>query len=327
MTAEVDCRDLTVEYVVGGYRVRPFEELELGVDAGEIALLLGSSGCGKTTLLSVLAGLLTPLEGTVRVAGVEVTSLGRRPLAEYRRRTVGIVFQAYNLVAGLTAVENVELPLLGSAVAPRSARERACALLERVGLSDRLDHRPGQLSGGQQQRVAIARALALEPPVLLADEPTAHLDYTQVEAVLRLLRELAGEGKTVMIATHDERLMPLGTQTIELSPQPVTQPLEPVVVELAAGEVLFRQGDTGERAYLVEEGEIEIVKTLADGSDEIVSRIGAGGNFGELAPMFGLRRSATARAAVATRLVGLSASHLPTWLARQAADRESRGRE
>ena len=320
---EIVCQDLVVEYVAGGYKIRPLDGFDLAVGSGEVALLLGSSGCGKTTLLSVLGGLLRPTRGSVHVAGHEVTSLRGASLLSYRRAGVGTVFQSFSLIPSLTALENVELPLLAAGEAYPSARGRAVELLERVGLSERLRHRPGALSGGEQQRVAIARALALDPPVLLADEPTAHLDYIQVETVLVLLREIAAEGRTVVVATHDERFLPLGTQVVEMSPRPAASKLDPVSVDLASGEVLFRQGDTGDRCYVIEEGEIEIVRVREDGSEEIVSRIGRGGNFGELAPMFGLPRSATARAAVPTRLSALSLLDFHDWLGQKAGDRSS----
>ena len=178
------------------------------------------------------------------------------------------------------------------------------ALLEQVGLSDRMDHRPGDLSGGQQQRVAIARALAHDPPLVLADEPTAHLDYIQVDGVLRLLRELAQPGRVVVVATHDDRLLPLADRVVELSARAVADAREPTQLELAPGQVLFRQGDPGDLVYVVESGEIELVRALAAGGEELVHVAGPSGYFGELAPMFGLRRSATARARHTTVVTG-----------------------
>ena len=166
-----------------------------------------------------------------------------------------------------------------------------------VGLEDRMHHRPAKLSGGQQQRVAIARALALDPPLIVADEPTASLDYVQVDGVIRLLRELAAPGRVVVIATHDERLLPLADRVVELTPRPTNESRPPERVRLAAGQVLFRQGDTGDLVYEVDEGRIEIVQELSDGSESLLAVIEPESYFGELAPMFGLRRSATARAA------------------------------
>jgi putative ABC transport system ATP-binding protein len=300
------CRELVVEYSSGGYLVRPIDGLEIEVHDGELALLLGASGCGKTTLLSVLAAILRPTSGNVLLDGLEVTTLQSRELSEYRLRRVGIVFQAFNLIPSLTASENVQIPLRASGLGGRAARERADALLSQVGLSDRRHHRPSDLSGGQQQRVAIARALALDPPLLLADEPTAHLDYIQVESVLRLLREIADSGRIVVVSTHDERLIPLADRVVAMSPKTRDGEGLEEEVTLAPNEVLFNQGDPGDVVYVVEAGEIEIVRVRDDRTEELLTHIGPGRYFGELAPMFGIRRSATARATQPTRVVGLT---------------------
>jgi putative ABC transport system ATP-binding protein len=285
-----------MEYSSGGYKVRPIESLDLDVESGELVLLLGASGSGKTTLLSMLARLLTPTSGTITFGDVDVTSLSGAALVEYRRKTVGIVFQAFNLIPSLTARENVQIALQAGKVPAKQAKERAETLLREVGLEDRMTHHPADLSGGQQQRVAIARALAHDPPLVLADEPTAHLDYIQVDGVLHLLRELAQPGRLVMIATHDERLLPLADRVVELTPRAAGEALPPEQVTLEPGAVLFRQGDAGDRVYVVESGRVEIFRETADGTDERVTVIEPGGYFGELAPMFGLRRSAGARA-------------------------------
>jgi putative ABC transport system ATP-binding protein len=243
-----------------------------------------------------LAGILTPAAGTVRFGGIEVTSLKGQALTQYRRHTVGVVFQAFNLVPSLSASENVQAPLRAAGTRGGAARQRAEALLEQVGLTDRMSHRPGDLSGGQQQRVAIARALAHDPPLVLADEPTAHLDYIQVEGVLRLLRSLAGPGRIVVVATHDERLSPLADRVVEMTPMAAGEERVPETLAYRPGQVVFEQGDEGDLVYVVEDGEVEIVRRLADGGEELLSRMGPGAYFGELAPLFGLRRSATARA-------------------------------
>ena len=300
------CRELVVEYSSGGYLVRPIDGLDVEVRKGELALLLGASGCGKTTLLSVLAAILRPLSGSVLLDKLEVTTLEGRELSDYRLHRVGIVFQAFNLIPSLTASENVQIPLRASGLGRRAARERADALLEQVSLSDRRHHRPADLSGGQQQRVAIARALALDPPLVLADEPTAHLDYIQVEGVLRLLREIADAGRIVVVSTHDERLIPLADRVVAMSPETMGDEGIEEELLLAPNEVLFSQGDPGDVVYVVEEGEIEIVRIRDDRSEESLTHIGPGQYFGELAPMFGIRRSATARATKPTRVVGLT---------------------
>jgi putative ABC transport system ATP-binding protein len=209
-------RGLTVEYLSGGHAMRPLEDLDLDAPGGAAVLLRGPSGCGKTTLLSCLAAILSPAEGTIAFGDVEVTGLAAKERTSYRRTTVGVVFQAFNLVPSLAAVENVMAPMLAAGSGRRAARERASELLGQVGLGDRLEHRPGQLSGGQQQRVAIARALVHDPPLLLADEPTAHLDHVQVDGVLALLSGLVGEERVIVVATHDDRLAPLGNQVLDL---------------------------------------------------------------------------------------------------------------
>jgi putative ABC transport system ATP-binding protein len=300
----VQAEQVTIEYSSGGYVVRPIDGLDFEAGTGELVLLLGASGCGKTSLLSVLAGILRPANGSVVVAGVEVTGLRGNALTLYRRNTVGVVFQAFNLVPSLTALENTMAPLRAAKIGRREARERATELLVHVGLEERLHHRPGDMSGGQQQRVAIARALVHDPPVLLADEPTAHLDYIQVEGVLRLLRDLADRGRTIIVATHDERMMPLADRVVHLTTPAAGTEHPPEAVTLAAGEVLFRQGERGELVYVVDEGEIEIVRVRDDGVEERVSLITPGSYFGEMSPMFGLPRSATARATVATVVTG-----------------------
>jgi putative ABC transport system ATP-binding protein len=290
-------RDLTMEYSSGGYAVRPFHHFDLDLATGDMALLLGASGCGKTTLLSMLASLLTPTSGSIHVGDLEVTALKGGDLAEYRRRTVGVVFQAFNLIPSLTAQENLYVTMRYAGLGRKEAKARAEELLVMVGLEDRMHHRPGKLSGGQQQRVSIARALALDPPLIVADEPTASLDYMQVDGVIRLLRELAAPGRVVIIATHDERLLPLADRVVELTPRPTNETRPPEVSTLTTGEVLFRQGDFGDLVYEVDTGCIEIVQEMADGGEQILTQVEPGGYFGELAPMFGLPRTATARAA------------------------------
>jgi putative ABC transport system ATP-binding protein len=294
---EIRMRDLTMEYSSGGYVVRPFDHFDLDLATGDLALLLGASGCGKTTLLSMLSSILTPTSGSIHVGDIEVTALKGADLADYRRRTVGVVFQSFNLIPSLTAQENIYIAMRYAGVGRKAAKSRSEELLTMVGLEDRRHHQPGKLSGGQQQRVAIARALALDPPLIVADEPTASLDYVQVDGVIRLLRELAAPGRVVVIATHDERLLPLADRVVELTPRPSSESRPPDRVELAAGDVLFRQGTAGDLVYEVDSGSIDIIQELSDGGEKRLAVVESGNYFGELAPMFGLRRAATARAA------------------------------
>ena len=296
--------DLVVEYSSGGYAVRPIDGLDLEVHAGSLALLLGPSGCGKTTLLSCLGGILRPTSGRIALDDVEVTELDAHELTMYRRRTVGIVFQAFNLLASLTALENVMVPMDAAGMKGREARQRAEELLERVGLKDRMRHRPGDLSGGQQQRVAVARAIALDPPLILADEPTAHLDFIQVEEVLRLIRELASGERLVVVATHDTRMLPLADRVVELVPHVATRDRPPETVRLTPGSVLFEQGSMGDLIYVVSDGELDIVRELAGGGEEQLRVATAGDYFGEIGTLFGLPRSATVRARTDAEVIG-----------------------
>jgi putative ABC transport system ATP-binding protein len=303
--ARVEITDLTVAYQAAGYVVTPIDRLHLRVEPGTLVLLLGPSGCGKTTLLSCLAGILDPTEGRIHVDGREVTALAGAGLTAYRRHGVGVVFQAFNLVPSLTAVENVAMPVLQAGRRFRAARARAVELLASMDLGDRLEHRPGQLSGGQQQRVAIARALALDPPLVLADEPTAHLDYVQVEGVLRLLRRLTDGGRTVIVSTHDDRMLALADQVVELAPRTaVTLERPPREVRLEVGDVLFVQGAVADLAYLVEEGTVEVVRVDPEGGEQVLATRSAGQPVGEMGPLFGLPRSATVRARTPARLTG-----------------------
>ena len=213
-------RDLTVEFGSGGEVTRPLDRFAMEAPAGSLVLLLGPSGSGKTTLLSCLAAILSPTGGTIAFGDTDIAALTGKERTRFRRHTVGIVFQAFNLVPSLTATENVLAPLLAAGVARAPAAKRAAELIDRVDLGHRRDYRPGELSGGQQQRVAIARALVHDPPLLLADEPTAHLDHAQVEGVLELLAGLMDGDRVMVIATHDDRVHALGGQRVDLAHRP-----------------------------------------------------------------------------------------------------------
>jgi putative ABC transport system ATP-binding protein len=315
-------KDLTVEYSSGGYKIRPLNGLSFDTEDGELVVLLGPSGCGKTTLLSCLAGLLKPASGSIQFKGQDVTSLRGNGLNDYRRRTVGVVFQAFNLIPSLSARSNVMVPLRLSGVARAEAHQRAQELLARVGLEEREHHRPDQMSGGQQQRVAIARALVQDPPLVLADEPTAHLDYVQVEGILQLLRSLAAPGRVVVVATHDDRITQLADKVVELSPHRPPSQIEPQDITLEPRETLFRQGDASDLVYSVRSGEIEILRERDDGSEERLTVIGPGGYFGEWGPMLNLPRSASARALTTAVLTGYSVQQFRVLQTAQNGGRE-----
>jgi putative ABC transport system ATP-binding protein len=303
-SAELRIADLTVEFESGGYLILPLNQLSFRADDGELVVLLGPSGCGKTTLLSCLAGLLTPTSGSISYGDIAVDALRGAALASYRQSTVGIVFQAFNLIPSLSARANVIVPLRLAGIARPAARARADELLNLVDLGERAHHRPGQMSGGQQQRVTIARALVHNPPLVLADEPTAHLDHIQVEGILGLLRRLAAPGRMVVVATHDDRITQLADRVVELAPHFSDADRPPETVTLGAGDALFTQGDPGDLIYAVESGRMEVYRVRADGAHEHVAEVGPGHYVGELGPMLNLPRSATVRALEDSVLTG-----------------------
>jgi lipoprotein-releasing system ATP-binding protein len=198
---------LNKSYETPTARLHILRDLDLRVEAGEMVAIVGASGVGKSTLLHVLGGLDRPDSGTVQVGQVDLTGIDDAALVEFRNRHVGFVFQFHHLLPEFTAVENAEMPLRIARMPARTSRPQAEALLRRVGLGDRLDHRPGMLSGGEQQRVAVARALVQRPSLLLADEPTGDLDEGTADALHALLREMHAEfGLTAVMATHNPRL-------------------------------------------------------------------------------------------------------------------------
>jgi len=194
-------------YRRGPQEVRAVDGVDLHLPQGEFLGIVGASGSGKSTLLNLLAGLDTPTSGQIEIEGVALSSLDRRELAAYRARRVGMVFQAFNLISHHTALRNVELALYFNHTPVRERRPRAVEILERLGLSDRMDHRPGDLSGGEQQRVAIARALVKKPDILFADEPTGNLDQDNATQIVQLIADLNRDGLTVIVATHDLAMM------------------------------------------------------------------------------------------------------------------------
>jgi putative ABC transport system ATP-binding protein len=195
---------VTKTYERGDEAVRVLEQLDLEVPAGSFEALMGPSGSGKTTLLNLIAGLDQPTAGSVEVAGKRLDGMGDGALAKWRSSTIGFVFQSYNLLPVLTALENVELPLLLTNLGGAERKKRAQTALRVVGLEDRVQHYPRQLSGGQEQRVAIARAIVNDPTIVVADEPTGDLDRKSADDVLGLLEKLNTElGKTILMVTHD----------------------------------------------------------------------------------------------------------------------------
>jgi putative ABC transport system ATP-binding protein len=203
----ISMTQVTKVYQTGGVAVQALHPTSLEIGPGEMVSIVGPSGSGKSTLMNLLGCLDRPTSGTYRLGGRPVQELGSDELADVRNRTVGFVFQNFNLLPYATALENVELPLVFAGLGARERRRRASALLERVGLADRGAHRPSELSGGQMQRVAIARALANEPSIVLADEPTGNLDTHTGDGLFALMRELnKSRGTTFVIVTHNDKL-------------------------------------------------------------------------------------------------------------------------
>ena len=202
----VEIRSLYKSYRRGSQVIPVLNDISLDIKEGEFLALMGPSGSGKTTLLNLIAGIDKADSGTIKVGGVDITSLSETELAHWRALNVGFIFQFYNLIPVLTAFENVELPLLLTGLSKKERQEHVRAGLQIVNLADRIDHYPGQLSGGQQQRVAIARAIVTDPTILVADEPTGDLDRISANDVLGLMERLVHElGKTIILVTHDPR--------------------------------------------------------------------------------------------------------------------------
>lgn len=199
----IELRDVTKSYQLGDEKVRALRGVSLTIESGEFVALVGPSGSGKSTLMHLIGLLDHPTAGTYLFEGDDVSRTSRTGLAELRNRKIGFVFQGFHLLPRQTAWENVTLPLLYAGESPGARKQKALALLDRVGMSERVQHRPNQLSGGQQQRVAIARALANSPRLLLADEPTGNLDSATGAEVLAQFRELHRGGQTIILVTHD----------------------------------------------------------------------------------------------------------------------------
>ena len=208
MTDEIFFRMTNIDkiYPLEGENVHALKRVSLSLDEGEYLSVLGPSGSGKTTLMNIIGCLDTPTSGTYILRGREVEDLDEQELAQLRNREIGFIFQNSQLLPRLTARKNVEMPLIYAGIRPRERRARAEAMLERVGLKDRMDHLPNQLSGGQQQRVAIARAMVSNPSILLADEPTGALDQKTGAQIMELFRELNEEKRTVIMITHDLKI-------------------------------------------------------------------------------------------------------------------------
>jgi len=212
----IELLDVSKVYATGDLEVAAMRDVSLRIDENEFVAITGPSGSGKSTLMHILGCLDVPTTGVFRLAGHDVSQFDENLLADVRNLFIGFVFQQFNLLAYMPAWRNVELPLVYSGVDPAERRERALGALERVGLADRADHRPGEMSGGQQQRVAVARALVTEPAMILADEPTGNLDSTSTGDVLALLEELHREGGTIVLITHEHDIAERAERIVEM---------------------------------------------------------------------------------------------------------------
>jgi putative ABC transport system ATP-binding protein len=209
-------RQLRKYYQMGGQTVRALDDVDLDIESDTFTVVMGPSGSGKSTLLYLLGGLDRVTSGEISVDGQRLDQMDENTLALFRRRTMGFVFQSFNLISSMSALENVSFPMQFSGASTKRRNEQARKLLDQVGLANRADHRPTELSGGQQQRVAIARALVNNPSLILADEPTGNLDTTSGAAIMQLLSDLHKSGRTVLVVTHDPRMTRFATHKIFL---------------------------------------------------------------------------------------------------------------
>ncbi|WP_312815433.1 ABC transporter ATP-binding protein [Sedimentibacter sp.] len=212
----IDLKKITKTYDMGSVQVEVLRGISLHVDEGEFLAIVGPSGSGKSTLMNMIGCLDTPTTGEYYLDGKEISTYNEKQLSKIRNQKIGFIFQKFNLLPKLSALENVELPLIYRGMSHKERRQRSIDALTKVGLEDRMNHKPTELSGGQQQRVAIARALAGDPPVLLADEPTGNLDSKSGSDVMNLIKQLSKEGKTIVLITHDSEIAMEAKRTITI---------------------------------------------------------------------------------------------------------------
>ena len=212
----LDLKNITKVYDMGSVKIEVLKKITFKVNEGEFLSIMGPSGSGKSTLMNMIGCLDVPTAGEYYLDGKEISTYNERQLSKIRNEKIGFIFQKFNLITKLTAYENVELPLIYRGMNHRERKERTLEALEKVGLTDRINHKPTELSGGQQQRVAIARALAGSPPVLLADEPTGNLDSKSGQDIMNLIKNLNNEGKTIVLITHDSEVAKEAQKTITI---------------------------------------------------------------------------------------------------------------
>lgn len=211
----LELKNVSKEYLLGGQKIRALDHVTISLKEGEFLAIMGPSGSGKSTFLQVASMLAQPTDGQIILKGTDVTMYNEVERARLRNREIGFVFQQFNLLARTSAIDNVSLPLIYANVSARERKHRALEILEKVGLSDRLQNTPSQLSGGQQQRVAIARALITNPAIIFADEPTGNLDSKSGEDIKKLLQDLSKEGRTIIMVTHEEDVAAIANRLVE----------------------------------------------------------------------------------------------------------------
>lgn len=244
MSALIEIHDMHKVYNPGENEVRALDGIDLSIDRNEFVAIIGQSGSGKSTLMNMLGCLDVPTSGQYILNGEDVSDLTDNELSDIRNKEIGFIFQGFNLIATLTAFENVELPLIYRGVAGRVREELSVTALEKVGLGNRMDHKPSEMSGGQQQRVAIARAIAQAPPIILADEPTGNLDSGSSEEILGILKNLHKEGRTVIIITHDNDIARRADRVIKIRDGRIESDSGKKETEIEA-ETFMEDPDTG----------------------------------------------------------------------------------
>lgn len=340
----IECRGLVKTYHTPAGDFPALKEIDLQIDHGEFVAVIGKSGSGKSTLVNMITGIDRPTSGVVLVGDTSVGTLSEGKLAQWRGRTIGVIFQFFQLLPTLTVVENVMLPMdFCHMYSGRERRERAMHLLEQVDVAEHAHKLPSAVSGGQQQRVAIARALANDPPILAADEPTGNLDSKTAESVFRLFEELVDRGKTILMVTHDRDLARRATRTVMLSDGEIIEEYLvqtfPLLTEeqlvratrnleresYAPGSIILQEGGSPDRFYIVTGGQIEVLVEAPDGDRMVVARMGRGQYFGEIELLRGGANLATIRAdlEMGARVVALDRETFGGLMAESETSREA----
>jgi ABC-type lipoprotein export system ATPase subunit len=297
----IDMRNIVKTFNTSVGDFTALKDITVGFEAGEFVSMVGRSGSGKSTLVNMLTGIDHPTSGEVRIGDTYVHKLNESQMARWRGRNLGIVFQFYQLLPMLSLLENVVLPMdFGEVYAPAEREKRAMELLDRVGLADMAHKMPSAASGGQQQSAAIARALANDPPLIVADEPTGNLDSRSVETVFHIFEELAQQGKTIIVVTHDEGLAERASRKLVIADGQIIN--ETVVSTLpllthqqmlkatnnlrsrtfAPGETIIRQGGPNDSFHMIDQGHVEVILERPGGDETRVATLGPGGHFGEM---------------------------------------------